>query len=384
MRRCEIIVLNDLHPNEAPGAATIALNFASEISKFYLTEFWHITLSKSYREKIGNITIRGFRQNAILENFRKRNQLVNLVYEFFSPFILIKLVLNLAILRPKVVWINQIGNRIPRIIVIALWLLRIETLQTFHDFTIIAPRKLYPENVKSTYFQLSENYLFDFIYHLRMVLLVFSTKLNRHNICISQLQKELYEQAGVRNLTVIANGIFPCSCINLLYPEESKEMYILFAGRSMGKGFSQLCKLVDSNPEWKLLIAGDKNLEVYAKQFLNSSRFEYLGFLNSRKLFEVMHKCTFVAILSECFDVYPTVALEGLMHGCSILISKTTGITDLMQYSKKIQIVDINYQKIDLTALSLALSKEEKFPVSQILIEKYLFLYKSLMDNIIK
>jgi len=39
----------------------------------------------------------------------------------------------------------------------------------------------------------------------------------------------------------------------------------------------------------------------------------------------------FVAVLSECFDVYPTISLEAISHGALVLTNRNTGNSDLVE-----------------------------------------------------
>jgi hypothetical protein len=286
--------------------------------------------------------------------------------------------------RPKIVWINQIGVRIPRTITFMLFLLRIRVVQTFHDFGVISPRKLYPKNISANnLIKLSDNKIIDIIYSFRRSLLIFLANRNYQNICISEMQAKIYKSVSVKNLTIISNGIECCNCPDHILKVDKKNE-VLFAGRSTGKGFERICRIVKNNPGWTLLAAGDMDLEKSAKQILNHSQFMYLGFLDRSEIFPYIHRVKFVSVISECYDVYPTVALEGLMHKSKVLTTESTGIANSLTILGGGLVLDSSNSDIDLNDLDNFCSHQDNYPLSLITIDsssaKYISIFLSAIN----
>ena len=351
MPRLDIVVLNDMNPHEFPGAASIAYSHAKYLSAHISVSFWHTTLNPSSITTDENLEVRAISINNFMAKITSINMFTRLVNEFTAPLLLFKLTIFLISNRPKLIWLNQIGVRIPRTIAIVLFVLRIKVVQTFHDFGVISPRKLYPQNISHDgKIQLSKNKLINSIYSLRRMILIIFTRINFKNICISDLQADIYRRVGVTNLDVAPNGIGRCKCLERNLSNNPLNQ-VLFAGRSTGKGFEKICQIVKHNPGWKLIAAGESDLAVSAKLHLAESQFKYLGFLKPNELFKYIHQVKFVSVLSECFDVYPTIALEGLMHRSKILASDTIGTTKLFNIHGGGVIVESSNTDIDLGAL---------------------------------
>ena len=369
MQRADIVVLNDMHPDEFPGAASIAYSHAKYLSTTFSVSFWHTTLKSGGVAKDMLLEVRSFHRNAFLDKIIRRYMATRLLSEFTSLILLFKLTGLFIRKRPKLVWINQVGVRFPRTICLVLGLLKIKSVQTFHDFGVISPRKLYPWNISNRRkIILSENRIINAIYSIRRFLLIYMVNKNHKNICISELQASIYRKAGVDKIDVISNGIEICSCSDEIVKVE-KRNEVLFAGRSTGKGFKRICRIIRSNPGWTLLAAGEKNLEETAKEILNDSQFVYLGFLKSKEISQYIHRVKFVAVISECYDVYPTVALEGLMHNSRVLATNSTGVASLLEKFGGGVLLDDASSDIKLSELHNTCSNQEIFPLSMISIE---------------
>jgi glycosyltransferase involved in cell wall biosynthesis len=369
MQRADIVVLNDMHPEEFPGAASIAYSHAKYLSTSFHVSFWHTTLSSGGVSKDMLLEVRSFHCNPFFYKLVRKYMATRILFEFTSFILLIKLLVFFARKRPKLVWVNQIGVRFPRTICLFLTLMGIKSVQTFHDFGVISPRKLYPYNLSTKgKILLSENRFIDLIYSFRRYILICIANRNHKNICISELQASIYRSAGVNNIDVISNGIEICNCLDKIVKVE-KRNEVLFAGRSTGKGFERICRIIGNNPGWTLLIAGESDLEETAKETLNNSQFVYLGFLKPREIFEYIHRVKFVAVISDCYDVYPTVALEGLMHNSRVLATCTTGIATFLEEFGGGVLLDSVNSDIDVHDLYKSCSNQEGFPLSLISIE---------------
>lgn len=384
MPRADIIVLNDMHPDDFPGAASIAYSHSKYLSTKFSVSFWHTTLSSGRVTKDEHLEVRSIHRNEFLDKYLRKYMATRLISEFASFLLLLKITILFVAQRPKLVWINQIGVRIPRTITLMLCLLRIRVIQTFHDFGVISPRKLYPKNVfANDIIKLSDNKIIDVIYSFRRSLLIFLANKNYQNICISEMQAKIYKSMSVKNLTIISNGIEVCNCPDHILKTEKKNE-ILFAGRSTGKGFERICRIVKNNPEWTLLAAGDMDLEKSAKEILDLSQFIYLGFLDRSEIFSYIHRVKFVSVISECYDVYPTVALEGLMHKSKVLTTQSTGIAKSLAILGGGIVLDSSNSDIDLNNLYNICSHQNNYPLSQITIDSSSDKYISVFLSAIK
>lgn len=366
MKYPDIVILNDMHPSDFPGAATIAFNHAKFVSNEFNVEFWHTSNVRIAPYVNQKLRIRSFYRNTKIDEFLKSFTGTRIVNEFFPSFIFFRILVLLLIMRPKVVWINQIGVRIPRTIVVWLKFFRIITIQTYHDFGVISPRKLYPANLNGyTSPLLSTNKLINGIYSMRRKYIVKLANLNLINVCISKIQSDIYKDFGVLNIIQIPNGIENCTC---KIDESFKKVpnTVFFAGRSTGKGFEKICELIKMNPSWKLVAAGNSELNEIGSKYLEKSQFRYLGFLGPKEVFKQIHISDFVSVLSDCFDVYPTIALETFMHNSIPISSLSTGIVQLIKETGCGIIVDGSIQVLNLNDLKASISQQPKFPVERI------------------
>ncbi len=348
-----IAVLNDLHPSEFPGAATIAYEFACEASKYNSVEFWasslhpnSLAISPLVKERIRGISPK--------YDFKVSSSFpFKIISEFFSLGNMIWYFLRLLEFKPEVVWIHQIGTRFPRTIIIINKLFRIRTLVTLHDFSVVLPRKLYPndlgihkvdsflEQLQNHQGELSlqvrptEALRFRVIYRLRFFLLRAIYSFADDVVCISDLQFQILSSLKFPTSGTVANGINRCAC-----PIQSKsKSSILFAGRPNAKGLNQVIAAV-AESGWHLHLAGPERLNEIAAIKLPSSQFTFHGALSRDDLFLLIHKVQLVAVISECFDVYPTITLESLRHGTLVLTTRTTGNSNIVKLISEDLIVD--------------------------------------------
>jgi glycosyltransferase involved in cell wall biosynthesis len=147
-----------------------------------------------------------------------------------------------------------------------------------------------------------------------------------HVIAISSLQAKILSLLGFRITGEIANGIDKCKCPEQIRMNKS----ILFAGRPNAKGLDQVMQAV-SKSDWHLHLAGPNRLQEISSQTLLPSQYTYHGALSRGDLFELLHQVQVVAVLSECFDVYPTITIESLRHGTAVITTITTGNSTLVR-----------------------------------------------------
>lgn len=344
----KIVILNDMHPDDMPGAASVAFNFALEASKKHNVQFWcGFTESKTI-SKIDKIQLRLCKINVNSENRRNKYLGFKIIGEFLSINTLFWLFKNLIKEKPNVIWIHQIGNRFPRTIIPVARLLRIQVHITLHDFSSLIPRKLYPDDLgmridnadqgiaSLLQHKEAEKILLNldlknkrFLLKLRLLLNRILTNFANEVICISELQTRILGSFKFNITKTIPNGVALCTCEEIGGLGRFKNS-IMFAGRPNGKGFEKILDAVHANPKWHLHIAGPDRLLELALGALRPDRFTFYGKLSPKELFRVFHRVNIVSVISECFDVYPTVTLEAMRHNALVITTKVTGNSKLV------------------------------------------------------
>jgi glycosyltransferase involved in cell wall biosynthesis len=344
-RNTDFVILNDLHPDYQPGAATIAFETSQVLGSRYKVEFWctsHGNITGiGYAN--GNVQIRACQTRPWFDGFLKKRSYLMAYAEFLNFHRLLWLAINLLRVRPRVLWMHQIGNRFPRSVILVARLLKIKTIVTLHDFSLVAPGKIYPADLEIDGIRgedswesklvgafpkpgMNKGRLFSKFFRLRRLLLKYL--LNRVDVVftISQMQKSILGLFGFSDSEVLPNGIAPCGCLlddkNI---QGDGSVRILFAGRSIGKGLERLVKTISKTCSVKLVLAGDSTINDIASMTLPEDQIEYMGVISRSEILKVIHSVDLVAVLSECFDVFPTITLEAIAHGTSVITTKNTG-----------------------------------------------------------
>ena len=328
----KVAILNDLHPYDSPGAASIALRLASTDSFVNNSEFWCSSRnSVSYlSKKSGSVKLGVFDPGN-----RSRSGIRNKLNEYVDIKAIYWVAKNYRRFKPDVVWTHQIGNVFPRFLLIYFRIMRVPVYSTLHDFSLIVPRKLYPSDFESYDYIDGVTKLgkfcpfetgFSFIYlHTRQILNKYLYNWFSSVICISNMQREIYQNFDFRILSVISNGVDICDSKHDDFEQSQEKINLLFVGRSPGKGFHFCLTLTKSNPKFHLLLVGGDELLEEASTSLAKGSFTYFGKLETLDLRHVYHLADYVLVLSECFDVYPGVLMEALSHGCKVLTTASVG-----------------------------------------------------------
>ena len=336
-----MLILNELHPIEQPGAATIALDFASSLSSIMPTIFL-FTSNADSTESVNELQLVGVRRKRRKTFAGYTGQAIDFFYDCFDFFEAYRYVRIISSLNTDVVWVHQIGNVIPRL---TLYFLskKVKVYLTLHDYGLIVPRKLYPRDLSNSFLnrlgvQLNTQkgeYINSFMVRLQDTYYTFRRSILKRLlkrcafIAISDLQSEIYTEFGYKISRVIANGIAPCNCKSSLEPRQERS--ILFVGRLIGKGLPRLLSSATQD-DFIVYLAGDQELLEYALAHSPTLNFVYLGRLEREQVFETLHKIEFTYIASECFDVFPTIGIESIRHGAIPITTETTGIRDLVRH----------------------------------------------------
>lgn len=360
-----IAILNDLHPDESPGAASIALSLATAASRgSSQCEFWCSSQNPSalLAESSGSLALSLYGATS-----RSGSRVTRRIREYFEIKSLVWVMRNVQRFKPNVVWTHQIGNVYPRFLLVYCWVRRVKVYSTLHDYSLIVPRKLFPSDFRL--FDFAEGVLtlgkFDpfevgyarFYLKIRLSLNRFLYNHFSNAICISPMQASIYQHFGFRVFDVIQNGVIECQLDHSTIKLEGEKVNLLFVGRMMGKGLHHAINLTASNSQLHLLLVGESELENEAAKSLHHSRFTYFGKLDFAKLVDIYHITDYVAVLSECFDVFPGVLMEALSHGCKVLTSDSVGNS---HFGIKESLTTIIRSQEDLDAVKFEKNKKTK------------------------
>lgn len=370
--KIDFVVLNDLHPEEHPGAATIAFEIAETLSEYFLTEYWCAT-SKPYSGPGTNskyLKIIKIRHHKRITAIFSKFNLTKLFHELFNPVAYIWFVTKLLKTRPRILWIHQIGGVFPWFIVWFAKALKVTTVLTLHDFTLVYPGKVYPKDVGTESFEIDDycnttkvkvaiketqgtSRVFKSFFRIRRCLLRRTMNNVDLVIAISELQSNILRGFGFEKLKIINNGVMPCNCkATKKVKIKNSKPKILFAGRAIGKGLERISYAVAKTKSTVLVLAGPPELVTIASRVLPGSRIQYLGQLNRNDMFREIHKVQAVAVLSDCLDVFPTMTLEALAHGALVITTPNTGNSFYSRFtSQAISISPSNPEKSLMSVL---------------------------------
>lgn len=346
MKQKKIVVINDLLPTEQPGAASIAYRLFNKFNTESSARYWTTSVQPtSLIHENPHISLLRISEDAARQSSRGLKHKLKCEYLSLTP--LIWLYKQVRAEKPSVAIVQQIGNRFPRTLIPLMNFMGVKVICTLHDFSWLVPRKLFPKDLKISSSELLEkgklegnrqadNSIIREGSLLRHTVFRFRLLINRQilNHCasviaISQLQAEIYKSFGFKISAVIPNNVEKCSC-KLPLETRRENTILLFAGRSYAKGLEEVFEITQENPSTILYLAGPSDLPERAKSKLNPDQFYYFGNLEPSKLYELLHKIGFVVVLSECFDVYPTITLEALSHGSLVLTNRNTGNSELV------------------------------------------------------
>lgn len=336
------LLINDVDPAESKGAASIALDLASRV--FGNDNFVYLCTTK--KSKMKNLKEEVYFEY-LNENFldrardkiRNRFPVLEGVMRVFTIRRLWRIFLTTKRLSPKIIWVHQIGWRIPVVSLLLFSFLRIPVFLTIHDYTFLRFRKIYPSDFITDEDGV-EAQLLAFHANNSPLNLQLKSKPNFWHkstrfiiektckiIYISELQSSIYSSAGYPSGLVINNTVNACKCTDPKggLAKERNELNILFAGRLIGKGLERLVESISQSKQVHIHIAGEEDLLSYVKGNLPSHRYTYHGLLEKQQLYRLIHSVDITAVPSTCFDVFPTITIESLAHETPVISTLTTG-----------------------------------------------------------
>jgi glycosyltransferase involved in cell wall biosynthesis len=226
--------------------------------------------------------------------------------------------------RIEIVNIHNTGMVIPLIVFPIIRLMKIKTIATFHDYTNVYNRKLYPSELKYqrnlTFKTLVKSVINGVILKTNRIFIYFASNV----VYLSSDQRNVYTDFKFPDGALIENKIETCNC-KYSKSQGTEKPTIVFIGRQIGKGLDVLIEWIGNQDLFQLTLIGNEDLDQIAQARLPRDKFKFLGKLSSEEVFLEIHASTLLYAVSDCLDVYPTTVLEGIVHGKPVLVSKNCG-----------------------------------------------------------
>jgi len=304
MSSIKILLVSDYSPNISGGAQIIVGQLRD--AGF---EAGHEVVSLTYTDEP--------------KSLKFKSRYLQYIRELINPSGLIKIIYYQLVHRPDLIWYHNINNE---------WswsVLRINLFQskrviTLHDLSSISRMKLTPEDLSSletseprnTKLQKIRNAIIRF--HLRQVIA----------IGIGDQCSKILQEHQIKIVSTIPNRIPSCQHFESYSKIENS---VLFAGRENLKGLAEIAKAVNLSADWKLFLAGEKILNDFARSYCPEEKIVWLGKLSHTELLVKIHSMELVAVCSQYYDNFPTVALEAMVHGSIPITTEITGVSELVR-----------------------------------------------------
>jgi glycosyltransferase involved in cell wall biosynthesis len=303
----KILIVSDYSPAIAGGAQLVV-----ELLREAGIRSGHDLTSVTYKSKLSS---------------RKISRLTNIKFiqyarELFNPFGVIRILYYQILNKPDMIWYHNINNEWSWS-VLRFNLFKSKQVITLHDLSPISRRKLTPNdlvNVKNSNFQ------FGRFKKLRNTLIRLLLK-DILAVGIGKKCSLLLVQNQIVLKATIPNRILPCGHTDV---SEKIKNSVFFAGRENLKGLAEIARAVNSSTDWKLYLAGDEILKKFALSYCPKEKIIWLGKLTNAEVQKEIHSMELVAVCSQYFDNYPTIALEALVHGSIPITSDVTGVSELI------------------------------------------------------
>jgi len=125
-----------------------------------------------------------------------------------------------------------------------------------------------------------------------------------------------------------------------------KEKYITFVGKlNESKGYDLFQKsiidILNEFPSWKAFSVGD---EERRKIFIKHNNHKELGFINHKKVLELLNKTEIAVVPSRWEEPFGRTALEASSRGCATIISNKGGLPETTDHA--IVIKELNYKNL--------------------------------------
>ncbi len=341
----KVLVLNDKHPDELPGAATVAMQCYQELSTQFNTIFCFGS-ELDYSINSGFICYRISRVESFVNRVFKRMRLTDTIRSFTRLKSLLwfaKLILNF---KPQIVVIHKIGDVFSIFTVLVCRLFKSRIYFMHHDFSHIKMGKLYPADLEILPNNVDQEFLSNSKELFQNIKLNFRSRiyrflLNRYTtqICQTTLHLSSLIGTGFRISRLIPQYLPKSLSKNKNdYSQTLRSpLRIFFASRIIGKGLPKLIRLIERDERFFLNLAGSAELQDEVSKHLDQKRFRYLGNLKNSEVLLEMSDNDFTYACSECLDVGPRTVVESMSVGTLAIVSAVTGhASELFQLNKNL------------------------------------------------
>ena len=257
------------------------------------------------------------------KSLKFKSRYLQFIRELINPFGLIKIIYYQLVYRPEVIWYHTINNEWSWS-VLPINLFRSKRIITLHDLSPISRMKLTPENLSTLNAIVPRHTK---LRGLRNAIIRFQLK-QVATIGIGEQCSKILREHQVKLESIIPNRIPSCQHID----SDSKIVNsVLFAGRENLKGLAEIARAVNLSADWKLFLAGDKILNDFALSYCPEEKIVWLGKLSHTELLAKIHSMDLVAVCSQYYDNFPTVALEAIVHGSIPITTEITGVSEIVR-----------------------------------------------------
>lgn len=373
----KILILSDDFPPYALGGAGV---MAFRLAKEFVRQGNEVLVISTVREKEkeGVMRLEGMIIHILCANYNERWRSY---YSLCNPFILKKIKIILAEFSPDIVHAHNVHTYLSYASLLLAKKYADKVFMTAHDIMSFYPGT-FTEFINPKDFSIPSvfNYKVSFLtlfkkFRLRYnpfrnILIRYCLSRITRVIAVSKALREALSQNGIKNASVIHNGINVSEWnISPSEAEEFRKTYglaeskiILFQGRLSGaKGgdliLQAMAILANDNPSAKLLVIGKKDayaerMRKRAKDLGIEEKIIFSGWLDEAMMRRAYASSDVVVIPSVCFDSFPNGNLEAFASRKPVVATCFGGSSEIVEDGKNGFIVN----PFDVQSLSDRLS----------------------------
>lgn len=249
--------------------------------------------------------------------------------------------------KPDIVHIQGIGREISASILNVIKSFRIPVVQTLHDYGLICPNTSFTsrgelcERCKGNRYynvvlrrckrdSLGASLLACISQYEHLLTNVYGRNVDVYISPSRFLQKKLQEHGIKKEVAVIPNFID----LTDNQSGEANSGYCIYVGRLLSiKGVRTLIEAARLNRQARILIAGDGELEAELRNAVVEQKLDnvtLLGFVETKKLMELISSANFTVFPAESYENYPMSIIESFMCAKPVIASNIGAIPDLV------------------------------------------------------
>lgn len=348
-----VVLQDDFPPHHAGGSGVVAHQLAKEFHK--AGHSVSVITAVQQKSLAGQELVDGINVVRIFSNYHPRYRGYLSLY---NPLVVRAVENNLKILKPDVIHVHNVHHYLSYYTLIVARRFTKKVYMTAHDAMSIyfdKPFFVQRKNLKTfhpNFFK--ESFIYQFSVHgLRYnPLRTFIAKLIINNtvntvVAVSDALKKVLEYNGIRNVSVIHNGIDtalwaePLGVATFKTERQIGELAVLFGGRSSeAKGSFKIMeafKLVLKRlPQAQLLVMVDRGFRTedmirYARNLQIENSLIFTGWLSGDDLRRAYYAAAVVVVPSLYLDPFPTINLEAFACSKPIVATCFGGSPELVQ-----------------------------------------------------